>query len=45
MPSDHAHGYTTPFLVAAGMLLVTALVVLVAVNTRRTQGAAHRMAI
>jgi len=34
-----AHGYTTGFLAGAGMLLVAA-VVMVAVNTRRTQGTA-----
>ena len=34
------HGYTTAFLAGAGMLLVAAVVVTAAVNTRRTQGAA-----
>ena len=34
------HGYTTAFLAGAGMLLVAAVVVIAAVNTRRTQGAA-----
>jgi EmrB/QacA subfamily drug resistance transporter len=33
------HGYTTAFLAGAGMLLVAAVVVTAAVNTRRTQGA------
>lgn len=31
------HGYTTAFLAGAGMLLVAALIVVTAVNTRRTQ--------
>jgi EmrB/QacA subfamily drug resistance transporter len=35
-----SHGYTTAFLVGAGMLLVAAVIACVAVNTRRTQGAA-----
>jgi EmrB/QacA subfamily drug resistance transporter len=35
------HGYTTAFLAGAGMLLVAAVIVLAAVNTRRTQGTAH----
>lgn len=34
------YGYTTAFLVGAGMLLVAAVAVLAAVNTKRTQGAA-----
>jgi threonine/homoserine/homoserine lactone efflux protein len=34
------HGYTTGFLVGAGMLLVAAVVAMAAVNTRRTQNAA-----
>lgn len=34
------YGYTTAFLAGAGMLLAAAVVVIVAVNTRRTQGAA-----
>jgi hypothetical protein len=34
------YGYTTAFLVGAGMLLIAAVVVITAVNTRRTQGAA-----
>jgi predicted MFS family arabinose efflux permease len=34
------HGYTTAFLAGAGMLLIAALVVIAAVITRRTQGAA-----
>jgi hypothetical protein len=39
------YGYTTAFLVGAGMLLAAAVVVIVAVNTRRTQGAAVAGAI
>jgi predicted MFS family arabinose efflux permease len=39
------YGYTTAFLVGAGMLLAAAVVVIVAVNTRRTQGAAGAGAI
>jgi hypothetical protein len=31
------HGYTTAFLAGAGMLLIAAAVVMVAVNTKRTQ--------
>ena len=34
------HGYTTGFLVGAGMLLAAAVVAMAAVNTRRTQNAA-----
>ncbi len=34
-----AYGYTTAFLAGAGMLLIAAVVVITAVNTRRTQGA------
>ena len=37
------HGYTTGFLAGAGMLLVAAVVVIVAVNTRRTQKAAEEV--
>ena len=39
------YGYTTAFLVGAGMLLAAAVIVIVAVNTRRTQGAAVAGAI
>src|SRR5918997_3377904 len=34
------YGYTTAFLAGAGMLLAAAVVVIVAVNTKRTQGPA-----
>ncbi|MPR09421.1 MFS transporter [Microvirga tunisiensis] len=34
------YGYTTAFLAGAGMLLIAAIVVIAAVSTRRTQGAA-----
>jgi hypothetical protein len=39
------YGYTTAFLVGAGMLLAAAVIVIVAVHTRRTQGAAVTGAI
>jgi hypothetical protein len=39
------HGYTTAFLAGAGMLLVAAVIVIAAVNTRRTQGAAGAGAV
>jgi predicted MFS family arabinose efflux permease len=35
------YGYTTAYLAGAGMLLVAAVLVVAAVNTRRTQGAAR----
>ena len=34
------HGYTTAFLVGAGLLLISAIVAVAAVTTRHTQGAA-----
>ena len=34
------YGYTTAFLAGAGLLLAAAVIVIAAVNTRRTQGAA-----
>ena len=40
-----ALGYTTAFLAGAGMLLVVAVVVLAAVNTKRTQRAAGAGAV
>ncbi len=39
------YGYTTAFLAGAGMLLAAAVIVIVAVNTKRTQGAAGAGAI
>jgi EmrB/QacA subfamily drug resistance transporter len=39
------HGYTAAFLAGAGMLLITALIVLAAVSTRRTQGATYSTAV
>jgi hypothetical protein len=36
-----AHGYTTGFLGGAGLLLIAAVVVIAAVNTRRTQSASE----
>ena len=40
-----ARGYTTAFLAGAGMLLLAAIVVIAAINTRRTQGAEGHLGV